>query len=317
MGIQNSLPLVGNKTVGLRTEYATLLPPGSKVAAYVGSIQSDSLDAYSASTLLVQTLNAGLARCRPGKGDVVVVLPGHTENVSTADFMNNLVAGTQILGVAPFGSGLMPTLTFTATAATFLLDQPNCVLSGIKFAVGIDAVVNYLVVTGAGNYIGGCYFQCGTAAALDMNTAIVVNTGATDLIVEGNQFITTTTGVNVTQLLIAGTGVDNFQVRGNYFFGNCPTNGNIRVTGTATGFSINNNAIHNTTATTPIVIGFANTALVGSVYNNLGFSTSGVTTVQGFGGNLNTTGDIRFANNVGCSADATGSIQSPLGSPVF
>lgn len=317
MTVQNALPLIGNSTVGLRTQYATLLPPGSKVAAYVGSTQSDSLDAYSASTLLVSTLNAGLARCRPGKGDVVVVLPGHAETITTADAMNNLVAGTQIIGVAPFGSGLMPTITFGNTAATFLLDQPNCVMTGLKFAVGVDGVVSYVTVTGSGNYIAGNYFQMGTSSALDMGTALTVATGATDCIIEGNKFISLSTSVNAAAILVSGTAVDSLVINQNYVFASCATNGLVRLTGTSTGFTISGNVLHNTSGTAPLATAFANTALTGSVLNNIGFATTAVTGGAGFNAASNTTGDIRFANNIGASADGAGSLQSPAAGTGF
>lgn len=270
MSIQNALPLVGNKTVGLRTEYATLLPPGSKVAAYVGSIQSDSLDAYSASTLLVQTLNAGLARCRPGKGDVVVVLPGHTENVSTADFMNNLVAGTQILGVAPFGSGLMPTLTFTTTtAATFLLDQPNCTLSGIKFVTAIDNLVVFMPVTGSGCYIGGNYFQCGNVSTNDILTGMTIGTGASDLTLEGNLFITTGTAANTNLVSVSGT-IDNLRLVGNRFTGSTAAGALVQIgvaASVVTNLDIGNNYFFNKGAST-VTLGLTDVAHTGLVYNN-------------------------------------------------
>src|SRR6185436_9715050 len=128
------LPFTGNSSVGQRTAFGTWLPPGSRVAAYVGP-QSESTDAYSSSSLLVPTLAAGLARCRAGKGDVVAVLPGHTETVSTTTMLDNLVAGTQIIGCAPFGSGLMPAFTFsgTTTTSSWALNDANVTVKGLKF----------------------------------------------------------------------------------------------------------------------------------------------------------------------------------------
>jgi hypothetical protein len=312
MGVQNALPLVGNSSVGIRTQYATLLPPGSKVAAYVGAIQDDSLDAYSASTLLVATLDAGLARCRAGKGDVVVVLPGHTESFATADACPSLVSGTQIIGVAPFGSGLMPTFTFTGTAATFLLDQANCVMSGLKFAVGIDAVVNFVNVTGAGCYIAGNYFQCGTAAALDMNTALTIGTGASDCVVEGNQFITTSTGVNVASILVSGTAVDGFKISNNFIHTNSPTNGAVNVTGTATGFQISGNVIHNVSGTVPVGIRHSDTALVGAIYDNKIFFTTDVATLTtAITAAGVATANVRMINNFAADEDSLSGILVP------
>jgi hypothetical protein len=204
MGIQNALPRVAASGVGIRTNYATLLPPGSKVAAYVGAIQDDSLDAYAASTLLVPTLQAGLARCRSGKGDVVVVLPGHTETVSTADFFTNLVAGTQIIGVAQKNSSLMPTFTFSATAATFLLDVADVTVSGLKFVSSIDAVVNYLTTSAAGCKILDCVFDCGTSSALDVASPVLVNAGSDNLEIAFNRFTSLSTAVATNGVLVQG-----------------------------------------------------------------------------------------------------------------
>lgn len=209
MAIQNALPRVGNASVGLRTNYATLLPPGSKVAAYVGAIQDDSLDAYSASTLLVPTLQAGLGRCRSGKGDVVIVLPGHTETVSTADFFTNLVAGTQIIGAAAKNSSLMPTFTFSAIASTFLLDVADVGVTGLKFNSNIDAVANFITTSAAGCKILDCVFDAGTSSALDVANPIIVNAGSDNLEVAGNRIFSVSTAVATNGVLVSGacTGV--------------------------------------------------------------------------------------------------------------
>ena len=111
---------------GRRTELGTLLPPGGRVAAYVRSSGLQSQDDQRMAPMLVTTLNAGLARCRSGLGDVVCVLPGHTENISAADQMSSLVASTRIIGL---GTGTdRPTFTWSAATSTFLFDVANTVL---------------------------------------------------------------------------------------------------------------------------------------------------------------------------------------------
>lgn len=314
MSIENSLPSVGVKSLGYSTPFGVLLPPGSKVAAYVSSSSSSLTDSYSSSGLLVQTLNAGLARCRAGKGDVVVVLPGHTENVTTADFFSSLVAGTQIIGAAPFGSGLMPTLTFTNTAATFLLDVANVVLTGIKFAVGVDALVNFVNITGSGCYVSGNVFNMGAAAALDMQTAVIVGNSASDLTVEANRFVNTGTGVSTAALLVSGTGVDNLSVKDNEFFCNCATTGVVNVTGTGINMNFRRNTVFNRTATTPIGMRFTDTAIEALVAENtFGFLTgitvtTGAITVVGA-----TTSEIRTSQNFGVDADTVNAVVCGTG----
>lgn len=314
MSIENSLPSVGVKSLGYSTPFGVLLPPGSKVAAYVSSSSSSLTDSYSSSGLLVQTLNAGLARCRAGKGDVVVVLPGHAENVTTADFFSSLVSGTQIIGAAPFGSGLMPTFTFTNTASTFLLDVNNVVMTGLKFSVGVDSLVNFVTITGSGCYVAGNVFNMGAAAALDMQTAVIVGNSATDLTIEANRFQNSGTGVSTAALLVNGTGVDNLSVKDNEFFCSCATTGVVNVTGTGVNMNLRKNTVFNRTATTPIGMRFTDTAIEAFVADNqFGFTTgitvtTGAITVVGA-----TTSEIRTSQNFGVDADTVNAVVCGTG----
>ena len=276
MAIQTALPRVGASSVGVRTAFGVLLPPGAKIAAYVGAIQDDSLDAYSVSTLLVGTLQAGLARARAGKGDYVIVLPGHTETVNTADFFTNLVAGTQILGVAPSQSSLMPTLNFTTvTGASFLLDVADVTVSGLKFTVGIDALATFLNVSAAGCRIQDCWFQMGAAAAADPVTAVTVSAGANDLQIVNNRFAGTGTAVSTNCITVSGA-VDGLQVINNDFDFQAlgATNGAIEFSAAATQFRILRNNIVNRRGTAAVAIRWTDTAGLAGIIseNNLAFT---------------------------------------------
>lgn len=310
MPTNHFLPFTGNTTVGLRTAFATLLPPGSRVAAYVGP-QSDSTDAYVSSSLLVSTLNAGLARCRAGKGDVVVVLPGHTENVSTADFFSSLVAGTQIIGVAPTNN-LMPTFTFTATAATFLLDVAGVTLTGLKFAVGIDEVVNMITVSADSCVIQDCFFDVGTASNMDSDTPLILATGATNCKVLNNEFIGTSTAVNTNIISVTGTGVNAFNISHNFIHASVASSGLIALSGTSTGFRIGYNILHNVSGTAPNGVSHADTALVGTIHDNAFLFTTDITVLTGaIAGAGVATASIRSARNFGCDEDSLGGVLTP------
>jgi hypothetical protein len=305
------LPLVGQTNIGQRTLYGTWLPPGARVAAYVGP-QSDTTDSYSTSSLLVSTLNAGLARCRAGKGDVVVVLPGHAENVSTADFFTSLVSGTQIVGVAPIGSTLMPTFTFTATAATFLLDVVNVTLSGLKFAVGIDEVVNMVNISADGCNISNCYFQVGTASTMDCDTPLIIS-GGTDVTIDNNRFVGTSTAVNTNIISVTGTGVNGFRICNNFIHASVPSSGLILLSGTATGFQIDNNVIHNVSGTAPTGIAHADTALVGTINDNRIAFTTDITVLTGAISAAGVaTASVRSISNFACDEDSLGGVQAPV-----
>lgn len=306
------LPLSGQTSIGQRTLYGTWLPPGARVAAYVGP-QSDATDSYSTSSLLVSTLQAGLARCRSGKGDVVIVLPGHTETVSTADFYTNLVAGTRIIGVADMYSGMMPALNFTATASTFLLDVANVQISGLKFTVGIDEVVNFVTVSATGCRIDNCYFQVGTASTMDSDTPVIVATGATDCVITNNRFVGTSTAVNTNIISVTGTGVNNLVIENNFFSCSVSSNGIIDLSGTATNIDINGNCIHNFGPTAPTGIRCADTALVGVIRNNQFFFTTDITVLTG---SVSLTGvgtsSLRMVNNYASDEDSVGGVLTPV-----
>jgi len=271
----NPPPFLSNYAA-ISSPWGTFIKPGGRIAAYVRSTGAqDGDDHFATSGLLVSTLQAGLLRCRSGQGDAVIVLPGHAENVSTADFFTNLVAGTQIIGMAAARSNLMPTLTFTATAATFLLDVANVSLTGIKFAVGIDALVSFLTVSATGCRIESCVFQSGTSAALDMGTAIIVAAGGDELSVVNNTFAGTGTAVNTNSISVTGA-VNGFTCLQNDFDVQLSgaTAGVIEFSAAATQFRVSRNNIVNRRATAAVAIRWSDTvALAGIVSeNNLAFA---------------------------------------------
>jgi hypothetical protein len=251
------LPLVGQTNIGQRTLYGTWLPPGARVAAYVGP-QSDTTDSYSTSSLLVSTLNAGLARCRSGKGDVVVVLPGHTENVSTADFFNSLVAGTRIIGVGTPGQTIQPTFTWTATASTFLLDVPDVVIDNIAMNwAGIDNVVAPITVSAAGCSITNCQITLQSAAAsAGAAGGLVVAAGATGFKFIGNTVLSDDEDEPLTgaaAIEISGA-AKNVLIGDNYICGAAAaTVGLIRVSAAATNLRIVSNTTVNLETTSASV----------------------------------------------------------------
>ncbi len=311
MAVGNNLPLSGVKAMGLRSTFGTWLAPGGRVAAYVGSAGLFE-DTYS-ENMRVSTLNAGLARCRSGKGDSVILLPGFSESVSSADYLSSLVPGTNIIGLGGFGTGLMPTLNFTATDATVLLNEANCSISGVKFSPSIDGVVNYVNVSASGCYVGGNYFFCGSAAAVDVGTPLIVSVGASDIIVEDNEFLGFGTAVQTNLILVSGTSSLNaLKIRNNKLFGSCATTGLINLTGTGSGFWIHDNVLFNTTGTTPLGIRHTDTALTGLIYNNrVAFSTDVTVLAAAISAVGVATAEVRYIENYASDEDSLGGVLSP------
>lgn len=274
---------------GIITPYGTLLKPGGRVAAYVRSTGAqDGEDHFAASGNLVATLQQGLARCRSGFNDIVYVLPGHAENIAAADALTNLVAGTQIIGVGVPGASNNPTLTWTATNSSFLLDVADCTVSGLTMNwIGIDAVAAPLTVSARGCTVAGCTITCEDASSGALK-GIVLGTGASGSKLIGNNMLSVGEAKPMTSapILLSGA-IDDVLIAGNYISAANPGTsvlGHIAVTGVATNVRIiSNYCVQLETAGTALfTITVGAVAATGVIaYNNSQIGTDVTATTSG------------------------------------
>ena len=206
---------------GISTAYGSWIAPGAQIAAYVrsGGVQTNILTELSQKTQL--TLNAGLAQCRAGMGDIVLVAHDHAENVASADQMSNLVAGTRIMGLG-YGN-LRPTFTWTATAASFLLDVANvqlhnCILR-LAGPVGTTAltVTAPITVSGAGCQINNCEINWGVDADQLCTIGITTQATADQFVFANNRCFAAADGGATTFLQLVGS--DHAVISGNEIVG--------------------------------------------------------------------------------------------------
>ncbi len=308
MGSLNGLPALPMYAAGfgVQTPYATLLPPGANVAAFVRSTGVQSNDDPFVAKNLVTTLNAGLARCRSGLGDVVFVLPGHSESIATADAMSSLVAETKIIGV---GSGSsIPTLRWTATAATFLLDVAGVTLAFLRLRMeGANGVVAPITVTAADCAIVGCDVEVASGAALKATTAITVGAGADRFSFVGNRVRGTATH-NLTNGISVTAAVDSLLVQDcDMVFSATAANGLINVSAAATNMVFKRLSLYNTHTSSTATIAFGDVACDGvceevysSIKNNGTSTTAGLTwgTAALVQANQCYTSDVRAVNGI-------------------
>jgi hypothetical protein len=108
-------------------------------AAYNGSDPSQPL----------ATIAQALAKCTANKGDVIIVMPGHTSTVPGASGLNINVAGVTIIGL---GSGsLRPTITLnTAATATIAISAANVTIKNVIVTANF-ADIAVAIVTSAKN----------------------------------------------------------------------------------------------------------------------------------------------------------------------
>ena len=150
------------------------------------------------------TVDYAIGRCTAGRGDIIMVMPGHTETISAASGVDLDVAGVAIVGL---GRGsLRPTFNFTATASTFTIAAANTAVSNCLFTGGIDAVVSPIVVSAADCVIDSCEVRDVTG---QMTDGILTTAGATRLkILNHSHDGAAAAGTNAAIAIVGGDGIE-------------------------------------------------------------------------------------------------------------
>jgi hypothetical protein len=122
------------------------------------------------------TLDYAVGRCTAGRGDIILVMPGHAETISTATALALDVAGVAIIGLGVGTS--RPTFTLdTATTTTIPVSANGITIANCIFTANFADIVSCFTLTTAKNFcLDGCSIK---ATATDMNFLNVVDTDAT------------------------------------------------------------------------------------------------------------------------------------------
>ena len=168
------------------------------------------------------TLDYAIGKCTAGRGDIIVLMPGHTETVTSATTIALDVAGVAVLGL---GTGtLRPTITYTtANTATINVTADNVAIKNIRFVANFLGVASAITTGAAANFtLEDCEFT---------DTSAILNFKAK---------VTTTVSVNA----------DNMHILNNHIRSIATTNAvaPIVVLGTMTGLTIKGNRVVNTVA---------------------------------------------------------------------
>lgn len=94
------------------------------------------------------TIDYAIGKCTANQGDVIYVLPGHTETISAAGGITVDIAGISIIGL---GNGsLRPLITWSATASSLLVTAANVSIRNIVTTLSVDEVVSMIAVSADG-----------------------------------------------------------------------------------------------------------------------------------------------------------------------
>ncbi len=149
----------------------------------------------------ISTLQTAYNKCRADKGDYVVILPGHTENITAAAGINFNISGVTVVG---FGYGAdRPTFTLTTAAgASWDINAGSNVLAGVVIdATGVASVTAAMNVKAA----DFTYFNNTMRLANATNQAvlgILTTAAATRMTVMSSKFMDVTAA---TPFFTAGT----------------------------------------------------------------------------------------------------------------
>ena len=253
---------------GVNLGYGISLPPGGNVV-YVRSTGAADFDPPELIGRVVPTLSAALSQCRSGKMDTVVILPGHSESVTDATMLDNLVAGTRIVGV---GQGdYRPTFTWTATTSQWKLDNAGVVLSNLLLKFTGATVVKAIDITAADVSILGCEVVNAIGAGSSATVGIAVSNASHGCKIIGNHIHGAGLAAGVTDaVLVAGTTVPtDVIIKDNVIVTPVATNGPVRVSVAATNFIIASNYIYNLQTAAVAGISVGNVAADGLIAGNM------------------------------------------------
>jgi len=166
--------------------------------------------------VLYTTIALALAQCVASRGDVILVMPGHAETVSSATALALNVAGVTIIGMHT--GSLRPTLTLdTVATSKIVVSVNNVAIRNFIFVANFADIATVFSVTGASDFwIDNCEFR-DTSSVLNFLSIVttVVSTTTDGLKFTNNRIKGLGTTAGTTPIKIANT-IDRVRINDNY-----------------------------------------------------------------------------------------------------
>lgn len=166
--------------------------------------------------MIYTTVKLALAQCVASRGDVIFVLPGHTESITGATDLAISIAGVSIIGL---GRGsLRPTFTYTTGAtANIPVSAANVAIRNCIFVANFADIVAAFTTTAAPEFsIQSCEFRDTDAThnfLTLITTTITVNADGLDFSKNRVKILGTTAAT--TPIVLVGT-MDRITINDNY-----------------------------------------------------------------------------------------------------
>lgn len=258
---------------------------------------------------LYTTLASALNACRANRGDTIIVMPQHAENVPTTT--PTFVAGVKIVGVG--NGGERPTFTWNATGSVWTISVANVWIENLILDTGeANGVTKAVAFTGAHCTLTGCTIITTTDSTHKATIAVEIGTGGDRTVISNNKFRGAAGTLSTDVIKVAGA-VDQCEITDNRMLcGATAANGLIHVTGAATNILIANNLAYSTGASSTAAIKIDDVASDGFLANNLvAVTNNGTGNAQGvvFAGVGSTT--VKAAQNFSDDEPGKNAVLSP------
>lgn len=101
----------------------------------------------------VNTLDAAINLCTANNGDIIVVMEGHAETISTATGVAQDVAGISIIGLGHGAS--RPLFSFSATDSLWAISAASSLVKNIRVKSTVNELVKFFSITAANVTLDG------------------------------------------------------------------------------------------------------------------------------------------------------------------
>lgn len=174
--------------------------PGNAQVIFVDSNATNASDADDAVhghsfENPIATLDYAIGLCTDGQGDVILIAPGHTENLASATACVCDISDLTIVGLGTgvnrptFSLATLTTAKISVTAANVTIKNIRLVSALADMAVGID-----LEAGADGFWIEDCYISDGNNIALELVIGITITADCNDVTIKNCRFHTVTGG---------------------------------------------------------------------------------------------------------------------------
>jgi len=139
------------------------------------------------SACLHSTVDEAVGECTANRGDLIVVAPGHTENLAAADAIDIDVAGVSVIGLG--NEGLRPTFTYTNAAGEVVIGADDVRIANMIFNASVTTVLKAIDIetTNTGAIIENCLFGVDLAGTDEFANAIIIGDQCNGYIIRGNE----------------------------------------------------------------------------------------------------------------------------------